>query len=77
MKSEGKYHLNVQAEKKKNFCKLFWMDSMDWSVPHVSLKPEDKIIDGISKERKYDSRVLCTANLVLNSKGNRKILSSL
>lgn len=34
----------------KKTHKLFWMDSMDLNVPQVSLRPEDKIKDGTSKE---------------------------
>lgn len=47
IKFEGKYYLTVHAEKN---CKLFWIDSMDLDVLHVSLRAEDKIKGGISKE---------------------------
>ena len=50
IKFEGKHYLTVHAEKKKKTYKLFWMDSMDLDVPQVSLRPEDKIKDGTSKE---------------------------
>lgn len=53
------------------------MDIIELGGFYVFLKLEDKIMDGILKERECDLRVLYLVNMVLNLKGIRKIFLSL